>query len=167
MSYLDPNLYLSKQGLPYQPANCRISYLTLPVLEFLKGRAIDETIIACVHSLRPSEIRITDDGILLDHRAWRVTIFAKKIAQIFFVEKIQQEVEVALPDGIENGAHLHLILGPIHKTTGPSPQPKTCKWTQNRSDEIDTECDRIWRFTYGCPFKIPDFCEFCGGKIVI
>lgn len=104
MNPLDPNQYRGI-GVKYEPkkidwTSCDI----IPVLQFLWGHKVDEVAMAYVHALRPSHIRISDGMIKCDAQIWRITIYVEKSDRI---RKIEQEVEVALPHGIENGYELH------------------------------------------------------------
>ena len=83
----------------------RRGYSTIEVLEFLKGRQWDDIALAYVHSLRPSSIRVTKGECTCDHSLWRVTVF---IDNDNVIESIEQSVEVALPDGIEDAYNLRI-----------------------------------------------------------
>ena len=90
-------------------AQCR-GNLPIPVLEFLWGRKLDEVVTSYLHALRPSMVRITESCINLDCCRWRVTVLVKKIKRTFFVNRIEQEVPVLLPDGVAHGDALRLAL---------------------------------------------------------
>jgi hypothetical protein len=81
----------------------RISYSSVKALEFLNGRAWDDIALAYVHGLRPSAIRVTNGEETCDSWPWRVTVYVD--AQNL-ITGIRQEVEVWLPDGVENGHDL-------------------------------------------------------------
>lgn len=106
---IKPEQYLGSWGTPYNKDGARgCGYLCLPVLQDLWGRKLDEVVMAYVHSLRPSVVRITDAGIKLDCRLWRVTIWVEKVKRSRFVRRIEQEVEVLLPQGVAHGDALRL-----------------------------------------------------------
>lgn len=84
------------------------SWTTIPVLEFLWGLPYDEIARAYIHALRPSEVRVIDDGYEKSNAVtWRVTV---KI-EFGVITEIEQEVEVALASGIAtNGYELDVAL---------------------------------------------------------
>lgn len=84
-------------------------YTVIPVLEFLAGRRLDDVAGAYISALRPSSVRITTGEIKLDARPWRVTIYVNPTEE--FIVGIEQEVEVLLGEGIENGDELHQMAG--------------------------------------------------------
>jgi len=94
------------------------SYLAIKVLEFLKDKPWDDVALAFVHGLRPSGIRVTKGECTCDSRTWRVTVF---IDENNIIEKIEQEVEVGLPEGVKHGNALWTAL----EYGIDSPQ---CKW---------------------------------------
>jgi hypothetical protein len=81
----------------------RISYSSIKALEFLNGRAWDDIALAYVHALRPSAIRVTRGEETMDSVLWRVTVYVDERDTI---TGIRQEVEVWLPEGVENGHDL-------------------------------------------------------------
>lgn len=92
-----------RQGRPFEPYNVR-GYTVLEVLPMLKGRPWDDFALGVVHSLRPSHLRVVQGGIQLDAQTWRVTVWLNKDGQT--IKRIDQEVEVGLPDGYENGGDI-------------------------------------------------------------
>ena len=107
MQQLNPEDYKGQpigicQGQPFQSWP-RMGFLSLDVLPFLVGRKWDTVSLAYVHSLRPSSLRVVTDGIQLDARPWRVTVW---IDENDFIKKIQQEVKVGLPDECNSGSAL-------------------------------------------------------------
>lgn len=103
--------YFGTWGTPWNNEGVRSEgSLSVPVLEFLRGRKLDEVVTSYLHALRPSMVRITEGTVKLDARRWRVTIFVKKIKRSFFVTRIEQEVPVLLPNGVSHGDALRLAL---------------------------------------------------------
>lgn len=90
----------------FEKFDCTSSVL-IDVLEFLRGRQWDDLVLAYVHALRPSSIRVTTGKIKCDARSWRVTII---IDDNNVIENITQEVEVGLPDGVAHGEALKHAL---------------------------------------------------------
>jgi len=85
----------------------RVGFTSLSVLEFLKGREWDEVALSYVHALRPTFVRVTTGMMTCDWRAWRVTV---NLDEKNTIESIEQEVEVALPEGVANGQELFKAL---------------------------------------------------------
>jgi hypothetical protein len=83
-------------------------FTVVPVLSFLTGHRLDDVVGAYVSGLRPSAVRISHGEIKLDARLWRVTIY---VNEADFVMGIEQEVEVLLPEGCENGGDLDDRVG--------------------------------------------------------
>ena len=55
------------------------SYTNIIVLEFLKGKKYDEVAQSYISGLRPSVIRISEDGMVtLDSCPWRVTVIMEE-----------------------------------------------------------------------------------------
>ena len=106
---IKPEQYLGSWGTAYNKDGARCcGYMCIPVLQDLWGRKLDEVVMAYVHSLRPSMVRIADKGIKLDSRLWRVTIWIRRVKRTPFVHRIEQEVEVLLPEGVAHGDALRL-----------------------------------------------------------
>lgn len=95
--------YIHEQGLPYTPPTDDCGYTSIKVLEFLNGRMWDNCALAYVHALRPSYIRVVPGAETLDAKEWRVTV---RINTDGTIRNIEQEVEVWLPDGIQDGDEL-------------------------------------------------------------
>lgn len=85
---------------------CR-GYITILVLEELEGRKWDDFTEAFVHTLRPSSVRILHGGSKMDSQLWRVSV---NLDENGIIQNISQEVEVGLPEGVENGGELMRIL---------------------------------------------------------
>lgn len=97
----------SRQGRPFVPYDAN-GYTSINVLPFLNGRPWDEIALAYVHALRPSQLRVVQEGIQLDAEAWRVTVWLNPDART--IKSIEQEVQVGLPDGIDHGHALDIAL---------------------------------------------------------
>ena len=97
----------SRQGQPFKPWNRR-GYTSIEVLPKLKGKPWDEVALGYVHALRPSQLRVVQDGIQLDAQTWRVTVWLKK--DNVTIDHIEQEVEVGLPEECPHGAGLDTAL---------------------------------------------------------
>lgn len=83
------------------PTEKEIGYISPEVLTHLKGKPFDEIALAYIHSLRPSSIRVSQGWLHSDSRCWRVTVI---IDDKNIIKRITQEVEVAMPEGVSNGA---------------------------------------------------------------
>ena len=83
----------------------RIGYTVIEVLHFLRGHSWDEIARAYLHALRPSEVRVIahDAPTKTDAVVWRVTTYLDVDGAI---DRIVQEVEVELPDGVAHGFDL-------------------------------------------------------------
>jgi len=75
-----------------------ISWTSIEVLGFLKGRKCDQVVMNYIHSLRPSKVRFVKGSTKLDHHVWRVTVH---LDENNFVQEIKQEIEVGV-DGFED-----------------------------------------------------------------
>jgi phage tail protein X len=85
----------------------QVGYMALPVLPQLIGRKWDAVALGLVHALRPSAVRVTRDEETTDAVCWRVTV---RVGGAGRIEEIYQEVEVGLPDGVNNGHEMRLAL---------------------------------------------------------
>ena len=90
----------------------RYGYTSIRVLPDLENRPWDDVAKAYLRALRPSAIRevIEDGEIKSDAKLWHVTVY---LTSSNFVRLIEQEVEVELPDGVENGHALRCRLGSL------------------------------------------------------
>ena len=103
---LDPEKYRTNHVKSYvKPIH--MGFSDVPVLEFLKGRKWDKIALAYVHSLRPSGIRVITNWMTADAYSWRVTVV---VDSDDIIQKISQEVEVGLPDGVNHGHGLSVAL---------------------------------------------------------
>lgn len=105
-----PDDFLSELGVEYRKPT-RSGYATFPVLQFLEGRPWDQLALNAVHSLRPSQIRVTDGMVKDNAVTWRVTVFVNRTADggKATIRRVEQEVEVCLY-GCEHGADLSIRL---------------------------------------------------------
>lgn len=88
-------------------ANDERSGFKLPVLEFLWGQPWNNLALNYVSSLRPSCMRVANEGATADSHAWRVTIWLEDDNKT--IKRIDQEVEVDCR-GARNGHDLSLQL---------------------------------------------------------
>ncbi len=107
MSFPDPKTFCHAGGI--EPPDLRKqgchSSTSLTVLPELTGKPWDEVALAYVMALRPSVIRVCEIGHL-DSWPRRVTVWMKDDK----ISRIQQEVDVCLPDGIVHGTSLKHAL---------------------------------------------------------
>lgn len=86
-------------------------WLTIQVLPELWGRRFDAAALGMIMGLRPRSVRVTRGSVTDDARRWRVTIWIEPLAAehgVELIERIEQEVEVSLPRGIQNGHELRI-----------------------------------------------------------
>jgi hypothetical protein len=84
-------------GAEYAEPDRGYGYTVIDVLPELIGLPFDNLALAYLRALRPSTIRVCDDGVLcLDSRSWRVTVHLGPDKRIV---KIEQEVEVGYGAG--------------------------------------------------------------------
>lgn len=99
--------FYSKQGIHYDArAGGRYGYCSIKVLEFLWGRPWDDIALAFVHGLRPRSIRVVRAEETCDAMTDRVTVYVDDPKRPGIITSIRQEVEVWLPEGVENGHDL-------------------------------------------------------------
>lgn len=119
--------YIHSQGHRFEESDRR-GYLSIDVLDFLKGKPWDEVSLAYVSALRPSYIRVIlhGQGQTLDAMTDRVTVHLDEAGKI---DEISQEVSVWLPERVAHGEALRHALqyGGID-----SPQ---CQW--HNDERID------------------------------
>lgn len=98
-----------RQGRKFTPLS-HIGYTKIKPLTFLHGRKWNSVALAYIHALRPSHLRVVAGGGMcqLDAQTWRVTVLMKSDGET--IDEIHQEVEVGLPDGVENGYGLDCEL---------------------------------------------------------
>jgi hypothetical protein len=95
------------QGQEFKAFNTR-GYTAINVLPDLWGRPWDDIALGYVHALRPSQLRVVRGGAQADAWKWRVTVWLEDDDKT--VKRIQQEVEVGLPDGVCHGQCLEAAL---------------------------------------------------------
>jgi hypothetical protein len=79
-----------------------VGWITVPVLPQLIGRPFDDLARGLIHSLRPSHVRVSPDTyVTTDAQCWRVTVYTD--GKDGPITRVDQEVEVGLPPGIEHG----------------------------------------------------------------
>lgn len=94
----------------------RVGYTVVRCLPELEGAPWNEITQAFMRALRPSTVRVIADGVeKSDAIAWRVTV---RLDESGNIERIEQEVEVDLPDGVAHGHDLQCRLGQL---LGPLP----------------------------------------------
>lgn len=96
-----------RQGRKFQPLDRR-SYLVVECLSELKGKPWDDNALGLVQGLRPSQLRVVNDRIQLDAQSWRVTVWLRLDGKT--IKRIEQEVQVGLPEGVDHGHHLSELL---------------------------------------------------------
>lgn len=97
------DFYTSHMVMYDQRAGKRYGYTSIKVLEFLNGRPWDDIALAYVHALRPYAVRVVKGGETCDAVQNRVTVY---VDADNIITGMRQEVEVWLPDGVENGHDL-------------------------------------------------------------
>lgn len=105
--------YRSQHLVDYEPPKGH-GFSVLPQLQELWGRPWNQYALNLVHSLRPSCIRVTNSGIKLDARTWRVTVYLEDDDRT--IRRIEQEVQV----GCVGAKHGH---GLSKYGRGESPRP--------------------------------------------
>lgn len=96
--------FYSSLGVRYDRKSAgRVGFTSIKVLEFLNGRPWDDIALAYVHGLRPDCIRVVIGEEKCNANTWRVTVYVDDANKI---TGIRQEVEVWLPEGVENGHDL-------------------------------------------------------------
>ncbi len=100
--------FYTRHMVPYPARVNRISFSSIRVLEFLTGYPWDDMALGWVHGLRPSFIRVVDGAETCDAQPWRVTVY---VNDKNIITSIRQEVEVWLPEGVENGHDLRVKMG--------------------------------------------------------
>lgn len=97
------DFYTSHMVMYDARAGGRYGYTSIKMLEFLNGRPWDDIALAYVHALRPYAIRVVNGAETCDAVTWRVTVY---VDAANVITGIRQEVEVWLPEGVENGYDL-------------------------------------------------------------
>jgi hypothetical protein len=93
-------------------------YTTMPVLPQFIGKKLDNSLVAYLHTLRPSSVRISEGTVTCDSSPWRVTVFTKKVDGVEIITSISQEVCIGFGSGYAVGvAYKHIHEG------GKQPEP--------------------------------------------
>ena len=81
-----------RQGRKFVPWDC-FGYATFGVLPHLIGKPWDDYALSCIHALRPTRVRVVDDGgTQMDAELWRVTVHINASTRL--IECVMQEVVV-------------------------------------------------------------------------
>ena len=83
------------------------SYTTVKVLPELHGKKWDDVSLAFVLSLEPTAIRVTTGMVTLDNCVGRMTVIVNDDEVI---QRIDKEVRIPLPEGVENAYDLRCKL---------------------------------------------------------
>lgn len=98
--------YHSTLGVAFEPFS-HTSFTSVPVLTFLTGRKWDELALGVIQGLRPSSVRVTTGELKSNADLHRVTVYVDSNDIIL---GITQEMQIGLPDGIENGHEFSIAL---------------------------------------------------------
>ncbi len=87
----------------------RYGFYVVRVLPELEGKPWNDVTKAYMRALRPSSVRVIPDGEAMtsDANLWRVTV---NLTRSGLIRRIDQEVEVDLPEGVDHGHALHCKL---------------------------------------------------------
>ena len=99
--------YFGMGGMEYDSGLMNQSYTTICVLPELTGKPWNNAALSLVSGLRPSRIRVSEGGVHADSVHWRVTVFVNPDKTI---KRIEQEVVIDIPRGVENAWHLDNIM---------------------------------------------------------
>lgn len=109
--------YRSHHRKEWKPDDA-VGYTTMPVLPQFIGKKLDNSLIAYLHTLRPSSVRISKDCVTCDSSPWRVTVLTKDVDGVEIIESISQEVCV----GFSSGYNVETVFKHIHEQ-GRKPEP--------------------------------------------
>jgi len=99
----DIEKYEGAQGEHYENPSNSTGYTSIDVLEDLWGMPYNNLILAYVHALRPSKVRVSYGEQTLDSCCWRVSIVLEDKEGETFVHSIRQEVAIAYSSGADVG----------------------------------------------------------------
>jgi hypothetical protein len=87
-------------------------FSVIEVLPEIIGKPWCDITQAYLRALRPSDVRVVVDGeeIKSDAKLWRVTVFLSAIRNPRTVTRVEQEVEVNLPPGVDHGVRVGSIV---------------------------------------------------------
>lgn len=88
--------YRGAQGSWYKRPSDHTGYMTIPVLDFLIGAPCNNLVLAFIHGLHPTQIRVTSGEVTTDSMHGRVTVRVDKDNKI---EGIEQEIVCAYSCG--------------------------------------------------------------------
>ena len=117
---IDPNekhpqpveYYRHRQGKKFEGTG-RQSFCVVEMLPFLKGLPLNDLTWNWITALRPSWVRVSDDGeVTCDAQNWRVTVYLNGKTKL--IDKIEQEVSVGCV-GVHHGHDLSLKTKALHK----------------------------------------------------
>lgn len=112
--------YRSNHRKEWKPDDA-VGYTTMPVLPQFKGKKLDNSLVAYLHTLRPSSVRISEGCVTTDSSPWRVTVLTKKVDGVEIIESITQEVCI----GFSSGYNVATVFKHIHaKGRKPEPFPR-------------------------------------------
>lgn len=100
------NRYRTTHKETYEEPSRRC-YSSIPVLQFLVGRACDDFALAYFHAVRPSCIRITEGSMTSDAVHWRLTVIVDKEN---IITSIHQEVELGVCGPLITGYQMRVFL---------------------------------------------------------
>lgn len=120
--------YRGIQGGEYECPDT-LGATSIHVLQQLWGLPLTDLVMAYVHALHPSKVRITRGEMTLDCRSWRVTIVVDAQDR---VETISQEVLIGYGTGYNLEQCLHAAR------TGEPPRPSSgCIGHTSRLERVD------------------------------
>lgn len=88
----------------------RLGYTVIRVMPELEGKQWGPLARAYVSALRPSQIRLVYGAMKSDSKLWRVTVHVDSDRHDARILRLEQEVEVELPEGVANGYELSCKL---------------------------------------------------------
>ena len=84
-------------------------FTVIPILTFLNGQPWNEVSQSFVAAMRPTGVRMATDQITTDAVVWRITVYLTEMT--LNIIRIEQEVAIPLPEGVENGYSLRAMVG--------------------------------------------------------
>lgn len=108
--------YRSHHYKPWEEDPCS-GYTVLGVLPQFAGKRLDNSLVAYLHTLRPSCVRISYGEVTTDSKPWRVTVIIEKRDGVDYIRDISQEVCI----GFGSGYHVENTYRHLHEG-GPSPE---------------------------------------------
>jgi len=103
--------YRSNHRKEWQPDDIT-GYTTMPVLQQFWGKKLDNSLLAYLHTLRPSSVRISGDYTTCDASPWQVTVFTDKLIDgTEIITQISQEVCI----GFSSGWNVQQVFNHLHE----------------------------------------------------